>query len=164
MCVIHTKLVLELYETCFLVSMHFCMRYDPLSRVSYNLGTHVKLKGDVIHMEDFNARALHEMCIMLLQSSKDSNAPPKPCALPGALFLHAHCHNLGVLKSTPCLHANKHPSYLMLSRAQCPPMKCQMLLLQCKAFSKQATSSMWPACRISPSCLKIFNTLRKNVV
>lgn len=94
----------------------------------HSKGTHVKLQGDVVHKKVSNAMALHKMCpMLLLQASKDSNAPPKPCAPLGPLPLHEHCQPRcpQVSSMPPC----KHPSYPMLSSAQHSPPECQMLLL-----------------------------------
>jgi len=70
------------------------------------------------------------MCpTLLLQASKDSNAPPGSCAPLGPLSLHEHYRNLRVPNSTPRLHASIQVTLCclqpnaLLQDAKCPPSK-----------------------------------------
>jgi hypothetical protein len=87
--------------------------------------THVERYTPRVHMSSSkvmssknkapNARALHEVCpMLLLQACKDSNKPPKPCTPLGSLLLLEHYCNPSIPKSTPSLHASIQatPCYL----------------------------------------------------
>jgi hypothetical protein len=108
--------------------------------------THVKLQGD----DDPQARLQDKGT-----PHPRSNAPPPRAPMLQCLSFRSTpptCHSLNpsILKSSPSLHVSIQATQCCLG-LKCPPPKCQMLLLQCKAFSKQATSLHVAAtCRMSP--------------
>jgi hypothetical protein len=110
-----------------------------------------------IHRNDFPFRFWN---VMWLKSYK-------PFMTPTTLLSHLlHCvhspyiNTITTQASSSQLQASMQASnYPMQFRTHYPPPRCKTLLLQCRVFSKQVTSSMWPSCRTSPSCLKISNAL-----
>jgi hypothetical protein len=83
-------------------------RYTPRVHMLGSMVMSSKIKAP-------NARMLHELCLtLLLQASKGSISPPKPCTPMGPLPMHEHYCNLGVPDLTLGLHASNQATLCCL--------------------------------------------------